>query len=661
MIYYYSKQKRLPFKESNSNIKFISNLQTVVDTLSKEKELSLDCETTGLDPLKHKIIMLQVGTLKDQYVIDTRGTDLSLFKPLLEDKSILYIGHNLKFDYNMLKRHDIVLNSIYDTMLADMVIYNGKYNMEAIKRLKRFSLKSVYYHHFKKNLNKEIREEFQTWGKKPFTLEHITYGAKDIIYPLEIKQVQDVWADRYKLKKAITLENRASLALGDIEYNGFKIDTDKWLKVYKKYKLKIVDTEKLLDSILIAKDEKYKLNAIQLDLFSGMPSSDKTSKVNWSSDQQVLSILTSTFNIYPTDKDNKLSSSTKALELLDEETKNLPIVKTLMQYRKEDKIISTFGEKYLSKYLGIDGRLHTTFNSVVETGRVSSRNPNLQQVPSDKEFRSCFIAEEGNLLSTADYASQEARAMADMANDQAYIDFFLSGDGDSHSFVATRMFSAAFNKEFIVTKNNENKAYRQKGKILNFFVSFGGSAFTLSKTLKITVKEAQELIDAFFKGFPALRIFFDNNAKFALNHGYIRTNPVTNRIRWMPEFREYQKLKALPYRSRTKEENSRLGSLGGRIRRKALNTPIQGSSGDMTKTALVLIREKLLSLNIRPTKDADIKLVSVVHDETSVEATKDKIGLAAKIQQECMEKAGTYYCKKIPMAAEAEVGLYWIH
>jgi len=165
---------------------------------------------------------------------------------------------------------------------------------------------------------------------------------------------------------------------------------------------------------------------------------------------------------------------------------------------------------------------------------MSSRKPNLQQIPTDEKFRSAFVAPKGKVIITTDYDNQESRIMANKAKDKVYIGFFNSKGGDVHSFVATKMFSAAFGRNFIVTRTNENKDYRQKGKIINFFISFGGSAYVLSKFLKLSQQETQELINAFFRGFPALEKMFNESKSFAIKHGFIRTNSITNRIRWFP-------------------------------------------------------------------------------------------------------------------------------
>lgn len=223
------------------------------------------------------------------------------------------------------------------------------------------------------------------------------------------------------------------------------------------------------------------------------------------------------------------------------------------------------------------------------------------------------------------------------------------------------MFSAAFNKEFIVTSTNENKEYRQKGKTLNFMISFGGSAFTLSKTLKISVEEAEKLIDSFYKGFPTLKKMFMANKKHAIDKGFIRTNSITNRIRWIPEWEEYKQLCRKNYKELTSEERSKRAKLRGRVERKGMNTPIQGTAGDMTKTALILARTRLLDLGIRPTLDAPIKLVNVVHDEIVMEADIDKSHTAATILKDSMEEAGTYFVKSVQMNTTPVILEFWDH
>jgi DNA polymerase I len=655
-------------QHSNTQTNYSNNVDTTIslddalNLLSKHNILALDTETTSLDTLNTELLMLQLGTEDgEQYVFDMRTVAVEAFRGLLEARSRIFIGHNIKFDYNVLKARRILLNKVYDTMVAEQVIYNGMYDMSYIRKNHRFSLAGVYKHYFDKSIDKETRQQFHSVRTEPFTEQQIVYGALDVVYPFEIKTKQAVEIDKMKLQRCIDLENRVVLALGDIEYNGFNLNRNKWLLLNAQYKLKALATEHKLDEYLLAQGtkwvNKYKLDARQTDLFDSSYETKRLTTVNWGSDKQVYEILTKVFGLLPTDKHGKPSSGANAIELLPAKHE---ITTLLLTLRKEEKAVNSFGEKYLEKFQDTDGRIRTHYNQVIETGRISSNNPNLQQIPKEIDFRAAFEAPDGRVIITADYSAQEARIMADRANDKSYIDFFNNGAGDVHSFVATKMFSAAFGKEFIVTKDNENREYRSKGKTLNFAISFGGSAFSLAQSLKISQQEAQDLIDSFYKGFPDLKQMFDTNKQLALETGYIRTNTVTNRIRHFRYWQEYKDLSATA--QLTREESSTLMKTKGNIERRAMNTPIQGTASDMTKTAIVLIRDRLLKLGIMPyDRNAVAKLVSVVHDETSIECTEDRAEEISLLQKECMELAGSKFVKSTPMTAIPVIKKHWDH
>jgi DNA polymerase-1 len=628
----------------------------VLAILKDEPLLVFDCETTGMDFRKKSILMLQFGVPSgDQIVIDARDYPVELFKCILEDKSKTFIGHNIKFDYNMLKPYRVLLTNVYDTMVVDKVIHNGKFDT----RVKgTYSLDGVYKRYFDKEIIKSTRDEFHTITDKPFTHAQIMYGANDVLYPFEIKVEQEKLIQEYGLAPCVKLENKLVLVLGDIEYNGFHINTDKWKDIIVDYSNRLKETTKKLDELLLQTAPQYKVDAFQQDLFDSSYMNTRICKINWSSDKQVYDILDNVYDIRPVDKHKKPSSGAAAIQAL---KKPHEITDLLLQYREEEKVTTSFGTDYLEKHVDEDGRIRTTYNQIIETGRISSRNPNLQQIPGTATFREAFEAPEGKVISTADYSNQEARIMADQSGDKTYIDFFKEGGGDVHSFVATTMFSASFGREFIVTQNNENKDYRQKGKVLNFFVSFGGSAYTLSRTLRIPEREAQELIDAFYKGFPNLKKLFNDYKVFGLMRGYIRTNSVTNRIRWFPSWSEYNKLKQIPYGQRSPQERSRTAIVRGFIERRAMNTPIQGTAGDMTKTALIILRDKLLQNGVTPFTDAPVKIVSMVHDECSLEIDEQLADKYASLQQESMEEAGGIFVKSIPMPTTPVIAKHWTH
>jgi DNA polymerase-1 len=649
-------------KSYSDNVNIDYSLDEALNFLNNYTLLALDTETSGLDYRSTSLLMLQIGTTDDhQFVFDMRNIPVERFRGLLEARSRIFIGHNIKFDYNVLKAKKILLTNVYDTMVTDQVIYNGMYDMAYIRKNHRFSLAGVYKHYFKENIDKETRQQFHKIQQESYTEQQIRYGALDVVYPFKIKSEQEKFIKQFDLQVCVDLENKVVLALGDIEYNGFNLNRTKWLELNSKYKLKALATEHELDTLLLTQgkkwENKYKLDARQTDLFDSTFETKRLTTVNWGSDKQVYEILNKVFGLDPVDKHGKASSGANAIELLPAKHE---ITTLLLQLRKETKAVDSFGETYLTKFQEEDGRIHTQYNQIIETGRMSSRTPNLQQIPKEIDFRAAFEAPEGRMILTADYSSQEARIMADRAKDASYIDFFLTGSGDVHSFVATKMFTAAKGEEFIVTATNENKAYRQKGKILNFSISFGASAFTISKSLKIPQGEAQELVDSFFSGFPSLKQMFDADKQFALTNGYIRTNSITNRIRHFRYWRDYLTLRSK--NNLTREEMSTLMKNQGNIERRAMNTPIQGTASDMTKTAIVLIRERLLEKGILPYDcNAIAKLVSVVHDETSIECLEEKTNEIATLQKECMEQAGSIFIKSMPMPANPVIKKHWDH
>ena len=662
MIYYTSNNIDITVR-NNGDVSII----TISELLSKLTEkspkiLALDTETTSLDPLTGRIIMLQFGDEEDQFIIDVRDHDITLFKDLLEDKDITFVGHNLKFDYNFLKSSGILLNNIWDTMVVDQVIHNGKYDMAYIKKFHRFSLSGVNNFYFHRPLNKRIREDFVNIGNKPFSIIHLRYGAEDVIAPLKIKVFQEELISTYKLTKRVSQENKVILCLGDIEYNGISIGIPEWKTLVNSYKPKLLQAESELDEILLnhPKGLKYKKIGKQLSLFGTEFEDKRKSIVNWSSDQQVYKILSEVFSIKPIDKYKKPSSGAEAIKFLDKE---YPITNKLLQYREQSKIIDSFGESYLVKYVHKDGRIHTSLNQIVRTGRMSSSSPNLQQIKKEGGFREAFCVkpDSNKVLITADYSSQEARVMADLANDPEFIKFFKEGDGDIHSFISSKLFSVAYGHPVEVKniKTHPNFHLRQKGKTMNFSIIYGVSAYNLSKRLKVSEKEAQSFIDAFFSAYPMVAKFFKESHEFALKKGFIRTDNITNGIRWFPDYKRY--LELVDRRNLTKDEWSELGKIKGSIEREAQNAKIQGCSAAITKTALILLRNKLLEHNIKPFTNANVKVVLVVHDEIVLECDTLLADEWSKILKECMEKAASLFCKRLEIPALPNISQHWSH
>jgi DNA polymerase-1 len=415
------------------------------------------------------------------------------------------------------------------------------------------------------------------------------------------------------------------------------------------------------------------------------------------------------------DKHGKETTGINELKKLRVKSKFLDQYIALKELKKK---ISSYGSNWLRFINPSSGRIHCSVNQILETGRTATYEPNLYQMPRENEYRNCIMVQKPeNFFIGGDYSAQEGKIMADKAKDKEYIEFFHTGDGDAHSFVATKMFSAQFYRHIHVTKKqikievlpneiykevadkfiklsklkkanhqvvdnyvvldlSENNEWRQNGKTLNFFLSFGGSAYTLSNDLKIPMDEAVGLVTAFFDGFPTLKAMFELEKKFALENGYTIINPITKRKRF---YREWDEMK-LTYKwleeqknslgqgywvqikdksSLISKENSKAYKLKGEIERAAMNTPIQGTAADMTKLAFIKLREKIIAEGLLPLDGCPIMPVLVPHDEIRAEVTPEYLELAKTFISDAMAEAGALFVTTIDLRPEIDVEKYW--
>lgn len=415
----------------------------ILDYFSDLNEsIAVDTETAGRDPHVKGIISLQLGTKEDQFVIDCRDINILLFKELLENRLLLL--HNSKFDYKFLKAAGINIESIYDTMLAECVLYCGyqKYG---------YGLKDLCKRYVGFEMSKETRGEFFMLGDKPFSYSQIIYAATDVKYLHDIREKQLEKATKEDLLYTINLENNAVKALADIEYNGMYLNADKWLsntfKYEKELDLLVVELDKLVfaDPILSKKVVRNE----QLDLFS---TNVRLTKLNYSSPLQMLKLLRFLgFNVE--------DSSDRTLSKLSH-----PFVSKLQKYREFSTIVNRYGRNFITYINKNTGRVHTDFWQVLNTGRVSSGSdemnaPNLQNIPADNSFRNCFEPRKGFKWISVDYSSQELRLMADGSGESAFIDC-INRDEDLHCYAGSMMFKRTITKA--------DKELRNKAKTINF-------------------------------------------------------------------------------------------------------------------------------------------------------------------------------------------------
>lgn len=713
----------------------ISNgtVQECLEYISKQKVIAIDIETSrkyrkglypegpklpyqpGLDPYMSNIVMLQIGTLEKRFVIDARVVDISILKPILEDETILKVGHNLKFEYKFFYVHfGIRMQNIWDTMLTEKVLTNGldlRYSLAALaeRYLHIAPSESVDLFTFEKDdngealydiedqlfIDKSIRLGFINIGDKPFTLKQILYGEGDIIYPLQIRELQ--LKNKYFPSVCIALENEFCLSLAEVESVGMDFDSQQWLQIYADRLPLFQQYENKLKQYVVDNHPDFSTG---MDLFSSEP----TCSLMWTSSDQVVKLFRK-LEICPKERSKQTKQfeytvgAAALLKILDKDhkeafykkqapdviTNTQELILLYLSFKREEQAVTTFGKEWLKYVHPITRRVHSSYRQILNTGRISSTNPNLQNIPADVRYRKCFIAPKGYKVVNADYSSQEIRVLADVSGVQEMIDFFILGDkdfgDDFHSFTATKMFRIIYNDpKFVASK--KTKRERDVAKAINFKLSYGGSAFTLKDDFGVSEEEAQQFINNYFDSFPGLQADFKKVQKFALEHGYIVIDTYTQR-RWFCPY--YDKMKAIEkeiwtyypkdYRqmsaaqrqevkTRNKIDFPFLGEMWsqyfyykGQLERAALNFRIQGLSGGMTKLAAILLR----NWKLKNGYDKEGFINNLIHDEINSLALDDLTNTYKQKMEEVMARAGTFFCRKVPMTAEAVEGDYWGH
>jgi len=408
--------------------------RTALSEISKFDRIAIDTEATDLDPFYAKVSLLQIGTPTKVYVFDVRSdtdfsnVDLSLFEPLLVNPHIQKLLQNAVFDMKLIKaNHGFYINNIVDLMLIEQLLGLGKVFAGA-------SLAKLVKKYLGITMPKEPAHTFKDYYQKfkPFQLE---YAANDVVVLSTIKELQ--WGQIVKegLTDAARLEFEFTKPMCEMELNGIKIDVDKWHLIMENI---AEQREKLHFDI-----SKMLSKGSDQGFLFGVPS------VNIDSPIQLKEALShhGLSNIDSTDE----ATLTKF--------QGIPVIDTLLKYRKANKLISTYGEALLNQIHSVTNRLHTDFKQMVSTGRMSSARPNLQNIPKKQLYRSCFIAEEGNSLITADMSGAELRILGNLSADPVFIECYATGI-DLHTRTASEVFNVSMDK---VTKDMRNAA-----KAINF-------------------------------------------------------------------------------------------------------------------------------------------------------------------------------------------------
>jgi DNA polymerase I-like protein with 3'-5' exonuclease and polymerase domains len=604
------------FDPENPKYEYIterSHYDSVIKELENVNVVSVDTETTGFDPHTCELLLFQISTPDKSYIIDARALDLKSLpeiKDILEDQKKIKLLQNAKFDYKFIKKHTgIEMYNIYDTMLAEGVLTAGLSGKMA-------SLKNLTKDYLGLDLDKNIRKSFVGLKDINFSEEQLKYAAIDtfVLFPIFDAQIPKLRVrgvvDTAKIEFAVTK------VIGEMELRGVYIDRGKWSNIIKNLKVRRDElTQEFYDEI----SGLYQYNS--LDLFG-----NTAPPININSNVQLLELFNNRVGL------NLPSTGDPILE-----TVNHPIVKTLREYRKYEKLISAFGESLLDKINPVTKRIHPQFNQMgAATGRFSCNNPNLQQIPRNQPeapFRECFNPAEGYKFVISDYSSMEMRILADLSGDEKFISAIKNGY-DLHSYTAALMFGLEYSEDF----KKKHADLRQAAKAINFGLMYGMGPGRLAAQINVTPELGKEYMEKYFSSYPSVRDFLKKVASEAVRNGYSATPGGRKRWYKMPDKSDpdYKKL---------------IGS----IERQAKNHPIQGTNADAMKFALVSLYERLKREKI------DAYILLSVHDEIVTECNTDFAEEFKDILSEEMVKAAEVFVKKVPIASDPFVGDVWEH
>lgn len=665
----------------------IISVSKSLEMLQGLKVIGLDTETAGLDPYTKELLLLQLGCPEFQIVIDCTTIDVTFYKELLEDKSKLFIGWNIKFDAKFLLHKRVILREIFDGYTAERLLYNGY-----PKGMHPLSLKHAGETYCNVVLDKSVRGKI-IWSKT-LTDEIILYAANDVKY---LEPIMNAQIERLKALDLLTscdYQNHFVVICAYFEYCGVKLDIAKWkikmdkdMAIYKK----AVDD---LNSWVVKNlpNSKYLKQNLQGDLFEGFNTEPKCI-INWASPKQVQELLIKLgFNLLVKDKEKggmKYSTEAKVLK----PQKNISsILEPFLKFKGAQKSITTYGQNVLDEINPVSGRLHTNFNANgTDTLRLSSGGKdkenkveyiNFQNFPAEDTTRECFICEPGNVFISCDYAAQESRIMAEVTEDPAMLELFNNGCGDTHSLVCKMAFPEVVGDTPVEEIKSKFKGLRNDTKSwVEFPINYGGDANTIHQHSGKSMEEATRIYNNYMKGFPGIKKFQDNQRAFVAKYGYIILDRVTRGKAFIYDFEEQRRLKEsftsefwnryreIPKDSEGKKSPKNPGEVQmisdvksyfkrkGDNERQAIDYPCQGCGAIMFKVACMYIWKYLLEHNLVFT----VKLVIACHDEVDVECPKEMQEEIKNLILTSMLKAGSMFCKHLKMPADAVVSDHWIH
>lgn len=568
--------------------------------------LCLDTETTSINPIDAELVGLSFSVEEGKafYVAipaERKKTEriVNIFKPLYESTKILKIGQNIKYDMEVLMNYGVRLVApMFDTMLAHYVLQpEQKHNMDILAET-LLNYQTIH-----------IDELIGPKGKSQKNMRDISpadicdYAAEDADITLRLYNVL-----KPRLKEAdvedlfYNIEMPLVPVLAEMEMNGVLLDTNALAETSKVFTDRMTQIEKNI----------YELAGHQFNI---------------ASPKQVGEVLFGEMKIVDKPKKTKTGQYVTSEEVLQQLRSKAPIVDHILEHRGLKKLLGTYVDALPKLINPHTGHIHTSFNqAVTATGRLSSSDPNLQNIPvrgeDGKEIRKCFIPEPGCLFFSADYSQIELRVMAHLSGDKNMIEAFREGY-DIHAATAARIY-----KEDI---NNVTRDQRTKAKRANFGIIYGITVFGLAERLEISRDEAKQLIDGYFETFPQVHDYMEKAKQLAREHGYAET--FFHRRRYLPDITSHN------------------ATVRNFAERNAINAPIQGSAADIIKIAMIRIYERFRREGIKS------KMILQVHDELNFSVLPEEKEQVEKIVLEEMQNA---YTLQVPLVADSGWGNNWL-
>ncbi|MBI5267587.1 MAG: DNA polymerase I [candidate division Zixibacteria bacterium] len=588
----------------------LDHLKKLVMEFAAKKEIAVDTETTSTNPLTAELVgislcdlageafYLPVGHSVDRLQCLPIDEALAIVKPLLEDARVQKIGQNMKYDWQVLHRYGIDMAPLsFDTMIASYVIdpSGRQHNLNA--------LALRYFTYTMQPITDLIGS-----GKNQRTFDTVPvdkaafYAAEDADYTYRLRGKLAPEIDNLKLNDLYyNIELPLVKVLAKMEEAGVRIDGD-FLEV-------------------LSREMESKLAGIRKEIYAaaGM-------EFNINSTQQLSHILFEKLQLPTKGKTTKKTGFSTDVGVLEELARIHPFPQLILDYRQLTKLTSTYIDALPELINPKTGRVHTSFNqTIAATGRLSSTDPNLQNIPvrteEGRQIRKAFIPRDGDyVLLAADYSQIELRILAHYASDEVLITAFKNGE-DIHVRTAAEVYGVGLDK---VTGD-----MRRVAKTANFAIIYGVSAYGLSQQTGMSVSEAKEFIDTYFNRYPGIRTYIETTKQFARDNGYVTT--LFNRRRYLPEI------------------NDRNFNVQQFAERTAINTPIQGTAADIIKKAMIQIHGKLEGFRTR--------MVLQVHDELVFDVYKQELDDVRRIVKDGMEKVIKL---KVPLVADMGVGENWL-